>query len=85
MNFQPEKKKLETFLKNEYQLHSYLVAKHISGKILMKQITLVFSGKERLNWSGERGGNMSHIFHFSQFDFEPWEGVTCFKYYTKII
>lgn len=49
MNFQPEKKKLETFFKNVYQLHSYLVAKHISGKILMKQITLVFSGKERLS------------------------------------
>lgn len=46
MNFQPEKKKTGDIFKNEYQLHSFLVAKHISGKILMKQITLVFSGKE---------------------------------------
>ena len=60
MNFQPEKKKTGDIFKNEYQLHLFLVAKHISGKILMKQITLVFSGKE--DWSEERGGTMSlHI------------------------
>lgn len=85
MNFQPEKKKTGDIFKNEYQLHSFLVAKHISGKILMKQITLVFSGKE--DWIEVRKEvELCHcIFHFSQFDFEPLEDITCLKYYTKII
>ena len=49
------RRKTEDSCKNENRLHSFLVANHIYGRTIIKQITLVSSGK-RIGLTGKRGG-----------------------------
>ena len=65
------RRKTEGSCKNENRLHSFLVANHIYGGTLIKQITLVSSGK-RIGLTAERCGRWachrkvaaaSHVLH----------------------